>query len=132
MAADHTIRLHAAWKRIDHAADSNDELGTGSVKTVSLPDLSLNDVSVKQVTFQRRFNRPTGLSDSDKVAIHCGLLTAAAEIAFNDVAISVPTQPMLDISRLLMPHNELRVLIAAEQFQVASRASAALEITRAD
>jgi hypothetical protein len=132
MTAEHKIRLHAAWKRIDRAVESGEEFGANDTTTVSLPDATLGSLVVHHVTFQRRFNRPTGLSDSDTVVLQCGLLTVAQEIVFNGVSIPIPTEPTLDISSHLLPHNELRVIIAADQFQVASQASAALEITHTD
>lgn len=132
MPADHKIRLHAAWKRIDRAVDPDGDFEASGTQAVSLPDTTLVASAVRQVTFQRRFNCPTGLSTGDTVVLHCGLLTAAADIVFNGVPIPVPTSPMLDITKHLLPHNELRVIIDAEQFQAASQASAALEITHAD
>lgn len=103
-----------------------------SEAVVSLPDESIVSSIASFVTYRRSFNRPTGLSGGDTIELQCGLLPIAASIRFNGEMIDTPSLSSLEISDRLLPHNELVVRIAAEQFQTASLATASLHITHAD
>ncbi|TVP99056.1 MAG: hypothetical protein EA381_10845 [Planctomycetaceae bacterium] len=140
MHRTHRIRLHAAWKRA--ACDSADDVkaavgdtcdpalsGDAATESVSLPDGSLADCSDRFVTYSRRFNRPSGLEESTAVWLVSGLLGLADDVRLN----GVPLAPSADAERVeirthLLPHNELRVKVARDQFAAASRATAYLEI----
>lgn len=111
------------------------ELGHGSMGdavTVSLPDVSVLSVDGPSIVYRRNFNRPTGLAAGDSVVVNSGLLPLATLIRLNGIAVDVPREPSIDITDHLQPHNELTLTIPAENFQAASTASAALEITGGD
>jgi hypothetical protein len=99
--------------------------------SVSLPDTSIKSSNARFVTYRRSFNSPTGLTGGDSVSLQSGLLPIAASIHFNGSLIDIPSEPSLEIGRLLLPHNELVVRIAADRFPDASQASASLEIIHA-
>jgi hypothetical protein len=129
MPTPHTIRLHAAWKRIDDGGQMPDKQ---TEAVVTLPDESVVSSIASFVTYRRSFNRPTGLSGGDSIKLQCGLLPIAASILFNGEMIETPSLSSLEINDRLLLHNELVVRIAAEQFQAASLATASLQITHAD
>jgi len=121
----HTIRLHAAWKRMDecdHASPDNQE------RSVSLPDASLADCAASMATYQRRFNRPTGLNDSVSVHLHSSLLSLATAIKLNGESLGAPFDPFIDLSTRLEAHNLIEIVIAKPQFKHAATASARIEI----
>jgi len=129
MPSSHTIRLHAAWKRVD---DSGPAAGGGRELVVCLPDTSILSVNASSVVYRRAFNRPTGLADGDSICLQCGLLPIAASIRFNGNQIAIPSEASIEIGDRLLPHNELAVTIVADQFPTAAQASAVLEIRPAD
>jgi len=129
MPTSHTIRLHAAWKRVDDSAQAScDERELA----VSLPDKSILSVNASSVVYRRAFNRPTGLADGDSISLQCGLLPIAASIRFNGNQIDVPSEASIEIGDRLLAHNELAVTIVADQFQAAALASATIQIRPAD
>lgn len=129
MPAHHTIRLHSAWKRMDDWGPAGDQQREASV---SLPDASVVSSTASFVTYRRCFNRPTGLTGGDSICLLCGLLPIAAAIRFNGSAITIPAESSIEVGDRLLPHNELVIRIAAEQFQAAAVASASLQITPVD
>lgn len=96
--------------------------------SVSLPDGSLASCGASTVTYQRRFNRPTGLSESMVVQLHSELLILGTVIRFNGESLPVPRDPFIDLSDHLKPHNWIEIVIARPQFQLAATASAKIEI----
>jgi len=122
----HTIRLHAAWKRMDECGHSS---SSSQENAVSLPDVSLADCTANAVTYRRRFNRPTGLSDSVLVHLHSPLLPLATAIHLNGKSLSVPLESFIDLSTHLEAHNLIEIVIAKPQFERAAAASATIEIT---
>jgi hypothetical protein len=130
MSSSHTIRLHAAWKRIDDSGQAAP--GDGRELLVSLPDTSILSVNASAVVYRRAFHRPTGLAAGDSICLQSGLLPIAASIRFNGNQIDIPTQASIEIGASLLSHNELAVTIVADQFHAAARASAVLEIRSAD
>lgn len=125
MPSHHTIRLHAAWKRMDDSGAMTDDQHEIAV---SLPDSSIISSNARFATYRRSFNRPTGLNSDDSVCLQSDLLPIAASIHFNGSPIDTPSESSIEIGRLLLPHNEVVVRIAAERFPDASLASASLEI----
>jgi hypothetical protein len=124
----HTIRLHAAWKRMDECGSPT---SIPEQCSVSLPDTSLLGCEAPTVTYQRRFNRPSGLSETATVHLHCGLLPLATEIRFNGELQAVPSAPLIDLSNSLKPHNVIEMVIEKSRFGPAATASAKLEIAAA-
>jgi hypothetical protein len=129
MSSVHTIRLHAAWKRMVDCKAAGDAVGE---TVVSLPDVAIASEIADSVTYRRSFNRPTGLAQGDAIVLKCGLLPIASSIDFNGNRLDVPAEQSLNIGPHLQHHNELVVKIAADQFQAASLASASLEIIAAE
>jgi len=140
MNVRHTIRLHAAWKRMvrndadgPEATSGADAVDTpqgalGEPMAVTLPDSFLADCQAGRVTMSRRFNRPTGLDDRSAVVLDCGLLLCADWAALNGETLAVSEDGTADITDRLRPHNELEVAIPKAQFLAASSASARLLI----
>lgn len=126
MTAHHTIRLHAAWKRM---VDSGDSSSVAEVTVVSLPDVALRTTSGLAVTYRRTFNRPTGLSSTDSVSFLSDLLPIADSIWFNDHQVAIPSQPILELGDRLRAHNELVLRIPGDRFGQAADATATLRIT---
>lgn len=93
---------------------------------MSLPDASLRDCVAPWVTFLRHFNRPTGIGPNDRVWIDCGLFASATRGVLNGRDfILPPSGERLEVTDLLRPHNELRVVIPRESFARASTAATA-------
>lgn len=136
MTRSHRIRLHAAWKRLEGSSP----IGPSDVTTrpeppveqaaefvpeasVSLPDLRLRNCVAPWVTYCRRFNRPTGIGSRDKIWVACGLFDFATRVTLNGQELSAGQR--LEITDMLRPHNELRIVIPAESFARASLAATA-------
>jgi hypothetical protein len=140
MNVRHTIRLHAAWKRVvggdGYGAEAVDGAeivdmpggALGEPTAVTLPDSFLADCPAGRVTMSRRFNRPTGLDGSSSVVLDCGLLLCADSVAFNGQPLAASEDGTVDITDRLCPHNELEVTIPKVHFLNASLASARLLI----
>jgi hypothetical protein len=129
MHRTHRIRLHAAWKRA--ASDSIDDSSPvlADAVPVSLPDDSLADCPDRFVTYSRRFNRPSGLEETTAVWLVSDLLGLAGEVRLNGVPlVLLADAERVEIRADLLPHNELRITVARDQFVAASRATAHLEI----
>ncbi len=109
--------------------DSGQAIDDRRETTVSLPDESIALATTDFVTYRRSFNRPTGLNDGDSVALQSGLLPIACAIRFNGDAVEIPSESSIEIGDRLLPHNELVVTIAADQFLAATLATASLLIT---
>lgn len=65
-----------------------------------------------RIVFRRRFNKPTGLDDSQRVALEVDRTLLAADISLNGTPLGQlsPGQPFAaDITSLLQPANELKV-----------------------
>lgn len=93
---------------------------------MSLPDASLCDCVAPWVTYLRHFNRPTGIGPNDRVWIDCGLFASAMRGVLNGRDINLPPSgERLEVTELLRPHNELRVVIPRESFARASTAEVA-------
>lgn len=140
MHRTHRIRLHAAWKRAAGGSADDFQAGLGEARAptpsgdaasvpVSLPDDSLAGCPDRFVTYSRRFNRPSGLEETTAVWLVSDLLGLADEVRLNGVLV-VPAADAerVEIRANLLPHNELRITVARDQFLAASRASAHLEI----
>lgn len=96
---------------------------------VSLPDDSLADCPDLFVTYSRRFNRPSGLEETTAVWLVSDLLGLAGEVRLNGVPlVLLADAERVEIRADLLPHNELRITVARDQFAAASRATAHLEI----
>lgn len=138
MNVRHTIRLHAAWKRVMVGLDGEGSLegslegtleGTpGEAMTVALPDSFLAGCQADSVMMSRRFNRPTGLEDGSAVLLDCGLLLCAETAALNGAPLEANEGGAVDVTDRLRPHNELEVTISKARFAAASVASARLLI----
>jgi len=130
MNVRHTIRLHAAWKRVMVGLDGGDTLEgcLGEPMTVTLPDSFLAGCQADAVTMSRRFNRPTGLEDGSAVVLDCGLLPCAESAALNGTPLRANEGGTVDVTDSLRPHNELEVTISKARFAAASVASARLLI----
>lgn len=139
MTRSHRIRLHAAWRRLSGAGaieaqelkawsepPAAQAVGARVGKLVSLPDSALRDCVAPWVIYCRQFNRPTGIGPESKIWIDCDLFASAARLLLNgrEFPSSEPGQ-RLEITDLLRPHNELRVVVAAESFAKASVAAVA-------
>jgi hypothetical protein len=127
MTPTHTIRLHTAWKRMVMGTDGS----FGEPVSVSLPDRSLLQCDASRVTYQRHFNRPTGLSDRTSVLLNCGLLPLSETAVLNGQPLKIPRAGLPDITSLLRPHNELKLVLHTDRYAEASSASAQLLITEA-
>jgi len=139
MTRSHRIRLHAAWRRLSGAGAIDPEelnawseppaaqaVGANGGKLVSLPDTALRDCVAPWVIYCRQFNRPTGVGPESKIWIDCDLFASAARLLLNgrELPSAEPGQ-RLEITNLLRPHNELRVVVHAESFAKASQAAVA-------
>ena len=121
----HVIRLHAAWQRIEHAADTI----VAERRFLSLPDNLPIDPAATAITYVRKFNLPTGLSGTDRVSLASELLKAASVVKLNGVLLDVARdQSVIDITDQLHKHNEIAVHLACEAIDTARRATAALII----
>lgn len=100
---------------------------------VSLPDQSLLACDAASVTYRRHFNRPTGLSPQTAVVLICGLIPLADRAELNGHVLSAPFagEMAIDITQLLLPHNQLAVEICCDRYGDAASASARLEIIEA-
>jgi hypothetical protein len=122
MTSPHTIRLHAAWKRMVIGGRSGSDVATN----VSLPDRSLLNCDAVGVIYRRHFNRPTGLSDQTTVLLDCGLLPLSRSANLNGQPLIMPSVGLPDIASMLRPHNELEIEVASDRYAEAATASAAL------
>lgn len=123
MTACHTIRLHAAWKRVVPA-------GWGAAEqtvAVSLPDAELPRCTAASVTYHRGFNRPTGLAPQTVVHLDCGLLALASDVQLNGQPLP-PGNPVVEVTSLLQPHNVLEIVVPRKHFKPAAGATAMLRI----
>jgi hypothetical protein len=139
MNRSHRIRLHAAWKRLSgsdaidsqvapegHSPAAEQAEAAEQASSVSLPDASLCDCVAPWVTYRRNFNRPTGIGPNDRVWLGCSLFASATRGVLNGRDFNLPPsgQP-LEVTDMLRPHNELRVVIPRESFASASTAAVA-------
>lgn len=139
MTRSHRIRLHSAWRRLSGAGviapqelhtwsepPAAQAVGAVGGKFISLPDTALRDCAAPRVTYCRQFNRPSGIGPEDRIWIDCDLFASATRVLLNGQEIPSPEPGQrLEITDLLRPHNELRVVVAAESFAKASLAAVA-------
>lgn len=145
MSMPHRIRLHAAWtrqaggwpERATDGTDPNSSLDglVGRPATedtevkVSLPDGDLAAYPAARVVYSRRFHRPTGVGPATEIWLVSGLFAVAESIWLNGARWEGSTDAeRLRVTSSLLPHNELRIVIARDRFAVASQATAYLEL----
>jgi len=121
----HTIRIHAAWERIEIDAG----MAASPAKKVSLPDEVPIAATTVFVVYTRRFNRPSGLGVEHRVELECSLRIAANAASLNGHPIVVGDESAFDITTLLLPHNELTFTVPAPLIADASSGTARLVIT---
>ena len=106
----HTIRLRRPWKRfIDHSGDPDN---------VDVPDQTpLSAQPGTTLTYRRAFNRPTGLSPSDKVWLSVVQKAASSiQIVFNESIVfeSETSNPIrVNISDQLQPSNQIAIRLTS-------------------
>ena len=101
----HTIQLRRAWTRICDRESAP--------LRVDVPDDG-DVVPSNWAEYTRNFNRPTGLDDSTRVSLRIESWSGTLNsISFNHEALAIGNSPLLiDITRKLRPHNQLRIRIA--------------------
>jgi len=124
MTACHTIRLHAAWKRMVPECEGP---AAGSV-TVSLPDASLLECDASSVTYRRSFNRPTGITVGTVVLLASDLLPLGRPARLNGQTLPSLDSRQVEITALLLAHNELEIVLQRDDYRAASQAWASLQI----
>ncbi|KAA5544557.1 hypothetical protein FYK55_09565 [Roseiconus nitratireducens] len=137
----HTIRLRRPWTRIAHRFPASEPVIDHKV---DVPD-SDGVPRASDVTYQRRFNRPTGLAPDDRVLLRIEAWKAATiRVILNDAPLftrdvshtadSVDAGVTLDISNTMQSSNSLAIelggtdvgppaLIGAVSLQIDSPAS---------
>ena len=110
----HTIRLHGPWeKRIDDHS---------SVR-VRVPefdsDQPADEIGPQTVSYQRRFNLPTGLEPDDRILLAVsGWIGRLVSLRLNEQPLPADQPPLeVEIARLLRPHNRLELVLAADADQ---------------
>lgn len=139
MSTAYSIRLHAAWKRVETTPPAANGDGPQPL-TVHLPDDSLPLLAATAVQYRRQFHRPSGLGPGDRVALVSGLLPLASQIVFNGQPIAAEELAPADddgtsklpLTDRLLDYNELQLHIHCDYFEAASRCTARLVIWPAD
>jgi hypothetical protein len=123
--ATHVIRLHAAWERKDVSDDGE----VSGVLRVTLPDSLPIAATTRRVTYERKFNAPSGLSDNDAVYIESALLDVAETITLNGAPlVGQVSQGMVLATPSLQRFNHLVIGLSASHTDVIREATARLLI----
>ncbi len=99
----------------------------GSV-TVSLPDASLLECNAPSVTYRRSFNRPTGITVGTVVLLASDLLPLGRPVRLNGQTLANLDSGQVEITALLLAHNELEIVLQRDDYLPASQAAASLQI----
>lgn len=110
----HAIRLVGPW-RVAWLPSSGAAADRQLERTVRLPASwreLFGDVAGR-ARFERRFNRPTGLSTAHRVSIVLEEVAGRVQVALNGEALSAASDPrgrqVFDVTPRLQPHNQLMV-----------------------
>jgi beta-galactosidase/beta-glucuronidase len=112
----HTIRLKGPWTVTFHRAGEA-TTGSGEQQTVQLPAewRSLFGDAAGRAAFERRFNRPTGLTSGHRVRIEFRGVPGPASVRLNGELVtdvrSGDELTAVDVTDQLHAHNCLRVEI---------------------
>lgn len=96
--------------------------------SVSLPDTSLVHCDLPEVIYRRSFNRPTGLGTQTVVLLTSALLPLARSVHLNGHRLMPLGSDQVEITALLLAHNELLVSLQRDAYLAASQAVASLQI----
>lgn len=96
--------------------------------SVALPDASLARCEAPEVIYRRSFNRPTGLNTQTVVLLSSELLPLARSTRLNGHPLTPDGSGQVEITALLLPHNELLVALQRDAYLAASQAVASLQI----
>ena len=105
----HTIRLRRPWqKQFDGQTDSI---------RVDVPEADSVEASQLGIaTYQRQFNRPTGITPQTQVHLEIGQCRGTVHaITLNDHALNTSTPTTVDIGRRLEDHNRLTLRIGPDE-----------------
>jgi hypothetical protein len=112
--AMHTIRLHGPWqKRIDDQSSLR----------VHVPELDsdhpADELAPQTVSYQRRFNLPTGLEPDNRVLLTVsGWIGRLQSLRLNEQPLPADQGLLeVDITRWLRPHNRLELVLASDAGQ---------------
>ena len=100
--------------------------------SVALPDASLARCEAPEVIYRRSFNRPTGLGTQTVVLLISELLPLACSARLNAHPLTPDSSGQVEITALLLPHNELLVLLQRDAYLAASQVAASLQIIEPD
>lgn len=110
----HSIKLKGPWsiiRRPDHAS-STDETTPESVHLPADWRMLFGDVAGTAV-FERRFNRPTGLSEGHRVRIVLRDVAGLNHVVLNDVPLPLEHgaagSQVVEITRRMERHNRLTI-----------------------
>lgn len=121
----HVIRLHAAWRRTER----NGQVILAERSSVSLPDAAPVDPSATIVSYQRKFNLPTGLEETSRVQLASDLLQVAVLVQFNGLPLDIAARsPAIDITARLQKHNQITIDLPAAAMDAAQSSTAQLHI----
>ena len=121
----HVIRLNAAWERIETADDHSIVRSS----KVSLPDALPFSDATTHVCYQRKFNAPTGLTDSDALLVESDFLGYAETVTLNDRSLLTDAHDnTADIKSMLQSFNQLRVTLPVSLAEKTRSATARLLI----
>jgi len=110
----HSIKLKGPWTIVRRPGDATVTDGSGA-DTVHLPAdwQTLFGPIAGTAVFERRFNRPTGLSEGHRVRIVLRDVSGLQHAALNDDPLSVENRAagiqFVEITRQLEPHNRLTI-----------------------
>jgi len=110
----HSIKLKGPWSILRRPGDAAVTDGSGA-DTVQLPAdwHTLFGPIAGTAVFERRFNRPTGLSEGHRVRIILRDVTGLQQVELNEVPLSVENDAaglqFVEITRQLEPHNRLTI-----------------------
>jgi hypothetical protein len=121
----HAIRLNAAWERKEICKDGL----IGNAMRVTLPDQSPIAATTESVVYERKFNSPSGLAESDAVFLESALLDAAQIVTINGTSlVEQIAESVVVITPLLQRFNHLVIRIPALHSEVIRKSTARLLI----
>jgi hypothetical protein len=110
----HSIKLKGPWSMLRRPGDETVTDGS-AMDTVHLPAewQTIFGPVAGTAVFERRFNRPTGLSARHRVRIVLRDVTGLQQVALNEVPLSVENDAaglqFVEITRQMEPHNRLTI-----------------------
>lgn len=108
----HSIKLKGPWIVLRTPCETRIAL-PGTTVTIPFDWRALFGAAAGTAVFERRFNRPTGLTDEHRVRIVVREASRLQRLAVNDSSLIIEQRKdgaqLVDITRSLAPHNRLTI-----------------------